>query len=116
MYFTIPAAPPSTPTLSPEAQEAYQRLRRQAAALGGISASFAGEALAITQTFARALQSGSPEAWASFAAAAASIVEHSESVDAILHFDDRRRAASDFFAQIARENSDLLSAGRFSAA
>jgi hypothetical protein len=116
MYFTIPAAQPSTPTLSPEAYEAYQRLRRQAAALGGISASFASEAIEITHAYARALQSGGPEAWASFTAAAASIVEHSESVDAILHFNDRRRAASDFFAQIARENSDLLSAAPFSAA
>jgi hypothetical protein len=115
MYFTIPAAPPST-SLSPEAHEAYLRLRRQAAALGGISASFASEAAAITNAYGRALRSGNPEAWASFTAAAASIVEHSESVDAILHLDDHRRAASDFFAQIARENSDLLSAGAFSAA
>jgi hypothetical protein len=116
MYFTISAPPPSTPALSPEAYEAYQRLKRQASALAGISASFAGEARTVTRSYARALRSGSADAWASFTAAAASIVEHSESVDPILHLDDRRRAASDFFAQIARENNDLLSAGAFSAA
>lgn len=116
MYFTIPAAPPSTPRLSPEAHEAYQRLRRQADALAGISASFASEALAVSQAYARALRGGGTESWASFAAAAASLVEHSESVDSILHLDERRRSATDFFAQIAQENRDLLTPGAFSAA
>jgi S-methylmethionine-dependent homocysteine/selenocysteine methylase len=116
MYFTIPTASPSTPTLSPEAHDSYQRLRSQASALAGISASFTNEALAVTEAYVRALQSGSLESWASFTAAADSIVRHSESVDPILHLDERRRAASDFFAQIARENGDLLAAGAVSAA
>jgi len=116
MYFTIPTASPSTPTLSPEAQESYRRLRGQAAALGSISASFTTEAAAVSDAYARALQSGSRESWASFAAAADSIVRHTESVASILSLDERRLAASDFFAQIARENSDLLVAGAASAA
>jgi hypothetical protein len=116
MYFTISAAPPSTPTLSPEAHGAYQRLRREAAALAGISASFASEARAVTQAYARALQGGSADSWVSFTAAAAAIVEHCTSVDPIIHLDERRRAASNFFAQIALENGDLLAAGAFSAA
>lgn len=116
MYFTIPTTPVSTPPLPLDAHESFQRLRWNAEALAGVSASFATEASAVARAYARALQTGDNEAWASFVAAAASIAEHGESVDALLHFEPRRRDAYDFFAQIARENDDLLPSGAFSVA
>lgn len=105
MYFTISHEEPSRPALAPEAQDAYRRLRRHALSL---SASVAGEAEAATEAFARALASGTDESWAAFVAAAAALVRRSESVAPSLHPGSEARAAREFFAQIIRENGDLL--------
>ena len=108
MYFTIPKGAPSTETLSPDALGSFQRLRQHAVALGSLSASFLTEAQAVTDSYVAALSRGDRDAWSAFVADAASLVRHSESVDSIVHLDARERAAHDFFAQITRENDDLI--------
>jgi len=108
MYFTIPKGVPSTETLTSDALGSFQRLRQHAAALGNLSASFQTEAQAVAESYVLALSHGDREAWAMFVADAASLVRHSESVDSIIHLDGRERAAHDFFAQITRENDDLI--------
>jgi hypothetical protein len=108
MYFTIPKGAPSTGALTPDALGSYQRLRQHAATLGSLSASFLTEAEAVTESYVAALSLGDRDAWSSFVADAASLVRHSESVDSIVHLDARERAAQDFFAQITRENDDLI--------
>jgi len=108
MYFTIPEGTPSTEALTPDALGAFRRLRQHAVALGGLSASFLTEAQAVTDSYALALTAGGRDSWARFVADAASLVRHSESVDSIVHLDTRERAAHDFFAQITRENDDLI--------
>jgi hypothetical protein len=108
MYFTIPKGTPSTGALTPDALGSFQRLRQHAVALGGLSASFLTEAEAVTESYVQALAGGDHDAWATFVSNAASLVRHSESVDSILHLDGRERAAHDFFAQITRENDDLI--------
>jgi len=108
MYFTIPKGAPSSEALTPDALGSFQRLRQHALALGGLSASFLTEAQAVTESYVAALSSGDRAAWSSFVSDAASLVRHSESVDSILHLDGRERAAHDFFAQITRENDDLI--------
>jgi hypothetical protein len=108
MYFTIPKGASSTEALTPDALGSFQRLRQHAAALGNLSASFLTEAEAVTDSYVRALSGGDRSAWASFVSDAASLVRHSESVDSIVHLDARERAAHDFFAQITRENDDLI--------
>ncbi|MGA3036545.1 MAG: hypothetical protein ABSE64_03590 [Vulcanimicrobiaceae bacterium] len=77
-------------------------------ALGGLSASFLTEAEAVAESYVQALSAGDRDAWATFVSNAASLVRHSESVDSIVHLDGRERAAHDFFAQITRENDDLI--------
>jgi hypothetical protein len=94
--------------LSPDALGSFRQLRQHAVALGSLSASFADEANAVTDSYVLALTAGGRDAWAAFVADAASLVRHSESVDSIVHLDQRERAAHDFFAQIARENDDLI--------
>lgn len=108
MYFTIPKGTPSIDGLTADALGAFQRLRQHAVALGNLSASFLTEAHAVTDSFALALSRGDRDAWAAFVSDAALLVRHSESVDSIVHLDGRERAAHDFFAQITRENSDLI--------
>ena len=108
MYFTIPKGSPSTDALTPDALGSFRQLRQHAAALGSLSASFSTEAEAVTDSYVAALTRGDRDDWATFVADAASLVRHSESVDSIVHLDARERAAHDFFAQIARENDDLI--------
>lgn len=108
MYFTIPKGAPSIDPLTPDALGSFRQLRQHAAALGSLSATFENEAQAVTDSYVLALTAGGRDAWATFVADAASLVRHSESVDSIVHFDARERAAHDFFAQIARENDDLI--------
>ena len=108
MYFTIPGDQTSITPLSPEALGAYQRLRQEAKILGDLSASFAGEAQVVTAAFSDALTEGDARAWASFVRAADSLVRHSDDIAGIVQLDARERAAYDYFAQIARENADLL--------
>lgn len=108
MYFTIPKGAPSTEALSPDALGSFQRLRQHAVTLGSLSASFLTEAEAVTDSYVTALTRGDRNAWSTFVADAASLVRHSESVDSIVHLDARERAAHDFFAQITRENDDLI--------
>lgn len=108
MYFTIPKGAPSIEPLTPDAVGSFRQLRQHAVSLGSLSASFADEAEAVTDSYVLALTRGDREAWAAFVADAASLVRHSESVDSIVHLDARERAAHDFFAQITRENDDLI--------
>jgi hypothetical protein len=108
MYFTIPKGAPSSEALTSDALGSFQRLRQHAAALGSLSASFQSEAEAVTESYVLALSQGDRDAWATFVSDAASLVRHSESVDSIVHLDGRERAAHDFFAQITRENDDLI--------
>lgn len=110
MYFTINAVPPSSPAplLSLEALDSYRRLHREAEVLAGLSASFAAEAETVSGAYLVALAAGSPQAWATFVAAADSLVRHYDTVGSILKLSARERAAYDFFAQIACENDDLL--------
>jgi hypothetical protein len=112
MYFTISECPPSTPPLSPEAGEAHRRLRQHAVALAGLSERSAEEARASAEAYARALAQGSPESWAAFVAVAAVLVNRSLDADRPLGAEER--AARDFFAQIVRENDDLLAADALS--
>ena len=116
MYCTIADEPPSIAPLSPDALASFQQLRRHALALASVSASFTSEAAAVADAYASALLGGSPESWASFVRAADSLTRHSEGIAAIVHLNPRERAACDFFAQIARENADLLAPELFSAA
>jgi hypothetical protein len=108
MYFTIDRPPTSTPSLSDEALGALGRLRQQAVALGGLSASFSSEAQSAVHAYAVALSGDSAEAWSAFVAAVDSLATHAESVDEIVRLNRREREALGFFAQIARENADLL--------
>jgi hypothetical protein len=108
MYFTIPKGTPSIDALTLDALGSFRQLRQHAATLGSLSASFSNEAEAVTDSYVLALTAGGRDAWATFVADAASLVRHSESVDSILHLGARERAAQDFFAQIARENEDLI--------
>ncbi len=94
--------------LTSDALGSFGRLRQYAAALGSLSASFQTEAQAVTESYVLALSKGDQEAWATFVSDAALLVRHSESVDSIVHLDARERAAHDFFAQITRENDDLI--------
>src|ERR1700681_4954681 len=114
MYFTIHGDHPST-SLSSDALGSHQRLRQHAVLLARLSASFTTEANAVADAYARALAGGGGESWASFLAAAATLVRHVESLDSLLHLNSRERAAYEFFAQIVRENDDLLVAGAVSA-
>ena len=107
MYFTI---------IPPEALGAFQRLRHEATVLSTLSASVAAEAEAVTDRYARALAGGGQGAWASFISATATLVQHTEAVDPIVHLDARERVAHDYFEQITRENADLLNAEYVSAA
>ena len=110
MCFTIDGGLPSTSPLTPDALDAYQRLRREALALADLSASFASEARVVADTYVEALAGGDRDAWTSFVRAADSLVRHSDDVATIVQLDSRERSAYDFFAQIARENADLLAA------
>jgi len=110
MYFTIPQEAPSTPVLSLDALDAYQRLRRHALALARLSSSFTREASLVTDAYLRALTVAETADWADLVAAADQLVRHSESVDSILHLDLAATSAHDFFAQLVRENADLLNA------
>lgn len=117
MYFTIPTPEPSTSSpLTPEALGAYQRLRQEASVLASLSASFASEARAVTDAYLDALAGGDFAVWAAFVRAADSLVRHSNDIDTIVQLDPRERAAYDYFAQIARENADLLPMERVPAA
>jgi len=116
MYFTIHAPVPSSPpglALPEEALGALGRLRQQASLLGGLSASFRTEAHSAVAAYALALTEESDASWRSFVSAAASLVRHAESVDEIVHLNLRERGALEFFAQIVRENEDLLDATAF---
>jgi hypothetical protein len=96
MYCTISHEEPSSTTLVPEALEAYLRLRLHARSF---PAHLTAEAQAVTDAFARALAGGADGSWAAFVAAAAALVRRSDA-----------GTARDFFAQIVRENGDLLTA------
>jgi hypothetical protein len=108
MYFTIPQRDASSPSLSPDARGSYHALRVQANALAAFSASFAREADEAAATYRAALADGSPSAWRAFVERCQSLVNHCNSVDAVVGFNSVERDAWQFFAQIAQENSDLL--------
>jgi hypothetical protein len=108
MYFTICPDSKSTPSLTPEAQDAHQRLRGHALALAILSADCALDAQAAVDSYRAALAAGSPEPWQPFVAAVASLVRHSAVAFPTLSLGARERAAEAYFAQILHENADLL--------
>ena len=108
MYCTIPSQSPSITALSLDALESYRRLHQHAGSLGSLSASFAAEAGNVSDRYLAALALGTEEAWRAFACAADTLVRHAESLEPIVDLDAQARVAHGFFAQIAHENSDLL--------
>jgi hypothetical protein len=102
--------------LPSDAREAHQRVSRHAVSLSALSASLATESLAVADAYARALAGSTLGAWVSFVAAAAVVARHSASVGTVVALTPRERDAADFFAQIVRENDDLLTTDADSAA
>ena len=108
MYCTIQTVVASTASLSTEALAAHRRLSRHAETLAGFSASFVGESLAVAEAYARALHVGGRDSWVAFVAAAAVVASHGASIASLIHFNSREQEAYEFFAEIVRENDDLL--------
>ena len=102
--------------LAADALGSLQDLRRHALALGALSASLASETDEVADAYVSALAVGTPDCWTRFVVAAEAVVRHCQRLSAMLPLDAREQAARDFFAQITRENGDLLDATVYSAA
>lgn len=108
MYCTISSLDPSRGELSADARRSLVELRAKARTLGTLAASLSRQADEVTRAYERALTEGSEAAWAAFVRSADGFATHGTSAVGLLHLGERERAAARFFANIVRENADLL--------
>lgn len=112
MYFTIDSNPRQTLALASDAARSLSELARHARSLGSLSANakrFADEA---TRSYHAALFGGTAglpaEAWPRLVAAARGLVDLTDSLAAIGRLRPAELQARAFFAQLVRDNEDLL--------
>lgn len=112
MYFTIDSTSKQTSSLTSDAARSLSELARRARLLGLLSANAQRFAEEATRNYHAALFGGSvavpAEAWPRLVEAARQLVDVADSLAAIGRLRPAEREARAFFAQLVRENADLL--------